>query len=299
LKYMKYPGPVQLFFMFSILVVSCTERIDIKLDESYVRLVVDGTITTDTMAHTIMLSKSTSYFYNQPAPIVTGARVQITNGKFTYDLTEEMPGEYRTEPSVYGVAGETYTLNIKLESPIGEFTDYKAISTLYPVSPLDSVELVFHSDWSTDGIWEVKCFVQDPPTIDFYRFMVLKNGEMVTDSLAEWFVTDDRFFNGNYAYGAPVAYLEQGLGDEGLSPGDKVTLEMNSIGNDYSNFLMQAQSELRGSNPLFSGPPANVKGNINNGAIGFFAAYSVSRVYTVVSEDLFKGVLFPHPHQLQ
>jgi hypothetical protein len=32
-----------------------------------------------------------------------------------------------------------------------------------------------------------------------------------------------------------------------------------------------------GSNPLFSGPPANVKGNISNGAIGFFAAYTTSR----------------------
>jgi hypothetical protein len=296
---MIYPRPVQLFFMFSILIVSCTERIDIKLDESYVRLVVDGAITTDTMAHTILLSKSTSYFYNQPAPLVTGAQVKITNGKFTYDLNEEMPGEYRTEPSVSGVAGETYTLNIKLASPIGGFTDYKAISTLYPVSPLDSVELVFHSDWSTDGIWEVKCFVQDPPTIDFYRFMILRNGKMVTDTLDEWFVTDDRFFNGNYAYGAPVAYLEKGSPDEDLNPGDKVTVEMNSIGKDYANFLMQAQSELRGSNPLFSGPPANVIGNINNGAAGFFGAYSVSRAYTFVPKDIIKGVQFPHPHQLQ
>jgi hypothetical protein len=28
---------------------------------------------------------------------------------------------------------------------------------------------------------------------------------------------------------------------------------------------------------LFTGPAANIKGNINSGAIGFFAAYSVSR----------------------
>jgi hypothetical protein len=291
--------PVQLLFTFSILVVSCTERIDIKLDESYVRLVVDGTITTDTMAHTIILSKSTSYFYNQPAPTVTGAHVQITDGKITLELKEEMPGEYRTEPTVYGVAGETYTLDIKLASPIGGYTDFKAISTLYPVSTLDSVEMVFHSDWSDKGIWEVKCFVQDPLTTDFYRFMILKNGKMVTDTLDEWFVTDDRLFNGNYAYGAPVAYLDQGLPDEELNPGDTVTLEMNSIDKDYSNFLLQAQSELRGSNPLFSGPSANVKGNINNGAIGFFAAYSASRAYTVVSQANFKGIQFPHPHPLQ
>ena len=67
--------------------------------------------------------------------------------------------------------------------------------------------------------------------------------------------------------------------EEVLEPGDIVTVEMNSIGEEYANFLWDAQSEISGSNPLFSGPPANVKGNINNGAIGFFAAYSVSRAY--------------------
>ena len=51
---------------------------------------------------------------------------------------------------------------------------------------------------------------------------------MLTDTLDEWFVTDDRFFNGNYAYGAPIAYLQQGKDDEKLIAGDTVTVEMNS-----------------------------------------------------------------------
>ena len=42
----------------SLLIFSCVERIDIELDDSYTRLVVDGAITTDTMAHTILLSES-------------------------------------------------------------------------------------------------------------------------------------------------------------------------------------------------------------------------------------------------
>ena len=186
-------------------------------------------------------------------------------------------------------------MDIKLAAPIGGFTDYTALSTLYPVSHLDSVSLAFHPEWSEDGIWEVKCYAQDPLTEDFYRFMISKNSEMVTDTLDEWFVTDDRFFNGNYIYGAPIAYLQQGKDDEILKAGDTVTVEMNSIGADYANFIWEAQSEVRGSNPLFSGPPANVKGNINNGAIGFFAAYSVSRSYTIVNDSI-KGVLSPHHH---
>jgi hypothetical protein len=267
-----------------MLVISCTEKIDIKLDESYTRLVVDGAITTDTIAHVIKLSKTSSYYYNMPVPMVTGARVSITDGSHKFDLKEDSPGVYRTSPTVYGVSGKTYTLNIRLSSMIGGYFDYEASSTMYPVNPLDSISLLLHPDWSTSGIWEVKCYVQDPPTFDYYRFLVSKNGKMVSDTLNEWFVIDDKFFNGNYANGATVAYLEQDKPEVGLRPGDKITLEMNSIGKDYAGFLSEAQTELFGSNPLFSGPPANVNGNINNGAVGFFAAYSVTRASAIIPE---------------
>lgn len=264
-----------------LLMYACTERIDIPLDESTVRLVVDGAITTDTMPQTVKLSKTSSYYYDQPTPTVSGAQVSISDGTQTFALSETSPGTYRTSHSVYGVEGKTYTLSVKLASPLGGFTDYSAVSTLYPVKALDSIGLLFHPEWSKNGIWEVKCYVQEPPTVDFYRFMVLKNNVMITDSLKDWFVTDDKFFNGNYTNGATVAYLRQGSEKESLHAGDTVTIEVNSIGKGYANFLWEAQAEIRGSNPLFSGPPANVKGNITNGAIGYFAAYSVTRSATI------------------
>lgn len=273
-----------MLLVLSVAIVSCTEKIDIKLDNSYVRLVVDGAITTDTMAQTIKLKTTSSYFYDQPAPVVSGAQVSITDGTQTFNLKEDSAGIYRTDPSVFGVGGHTYTLNIKLATPIGGYSDYSATSTLYPIGPLDSVNLLFHPDWAKHGIWEVKCYVQEPPTIDFYRFLILRNHIMLTDSLNEWFITDDKFFNGNYTNGATVAYLQQGSAAEGLTPGDTVTVEVNSIGKEYFNFLSDAQAELRGSNPLFSGPPSNIKGNINNGAIGFFAAYSATRSYAITPE---------------
>lgn len=294
---MKYTGFGLFTTLLSVLISSCVERINIELDDSYTRLVVDGAISTDTMAHTVLLTRTTSYYYNQPAPPVSGADLQISDGTAVYILTEDEPGVYRTDPSVYGEAGKTYTLAIKLAASVGGYTDYNATSKLYPVSHLDSLSLEYHPDWSEQGTWEVKCYVQDPPSEDFYRFLVSKNTKMLSDTLDEWFVTDDRFFNGNYAYGAPIAYLEQDENDQILKLGDIITVEMNSIGSDYANFIWEAQSEVRGSNPLFSGPPANVKGNINNGASGFFAAYSVSRASTVVSDTIpVKGVLSPHYH---
>jgi len=273
---------VFLFFLLLVHLCSCTERIDISLYESVVRLVVEGSLTTDTMSHKVLISSTSDYFCNQSAQPVSGATATVSDDENILNLTEVTTGVYQTAPSVHGIEGKTYTLNIKLKNQIGGFSDYTASSKLYPVAKLDSINLLYHPDRSSDGIWEVKYFVQDPPSADFYRFLISRNDTMITDTLDEWFVTDDRFFNGNYVNGVTVGYLDQSIKEQRLIPGDSMLVEMNNTGEGYANFLWESQSEIIGSYPLFTGPPANIKGNINNGAIGFFAAYSVSRAITNV-----------------
>jgi hypothetical protein len=257
--------------------VSCTERINIELDESSVRLVVEGSVTTDTMVHKVILSKSTSYYYDQMAPAVTGALVTISYGANIIQLNEVTPGVYETDSTFFGIEGVTYKLDIVLADALGGYTEYSATSPMSQIVNIDSLKLLFHPDWSEFGMWEVKCFFQDPPTSDYYRYLVSSNGRLITDTLDEWFITDDRFFRGAYVDGTTVAVLEQGSDNEGLEEGDEVTIELDCIAKDYAMFLSEAQMELMGSNPLFSGPPANVNGNISNGAIGIFAAYTTSR----------------------
>jgi hypothetical protein len=263
--------------------ISCTERIEIDLDEGTVRLVVEGSVTTDTMSHRVILTRTTSYYFGKEAPVVSGAAVTITSGSKTVQLNEETPGVYVTDPYFFGVEGQTYTLGIRLASQVGGYSEYSATSVISKAVKLDSAELVFHPDWSGEGLWEVRCSFMDHRTSDFYRFLVSRNGTLLSDTLDKWFVTDDRFFSGGYAAGTTVYLLDQGSDDERLEAGDEVMIELNSIGRDYAGFIQDAQAELMGSNPLFSGPPANVKGNISNGAIGFFAAYTVSRVRVKVT----------------
>ena len=76
---------------------------------------------------------------------------------------------------------------------------------------------------------------------------------MITDTLDEWFVTDDRFFNGSYVNGLTVGYLDQGIKEQRLIPGDSMLVEMNNTGEGYANFLLESQSEIIGSYPLFTG----------------------------------------------
>jgi hypothetical protein len=266
----------------SALLFSCTERIDLPLDESSVRLVVEGAVTTEKTAHSVYLTESTSYYYNQKPPVVTGATVEITDGENVFVLSEEEPGIYRTSSDFQGIEGISYTLNITLDTPLGGFTEFTATSTILKPVVLDSVNLEFYQEYGELGLWEVKCWFRDAPTVDFYRFELYRNNNLITHKLSKWLTTDDSFFNGIYAGGVVVSYLDQESDNEKLIYGDTLTVELSVISREYYYFIQDAQSELRGSNPLFSGPGANVKGNISNGAIGFFEAYPVSSSYAIV-----------------
>jgi len=274
-------------FIWAILiltVLSCTERIEIDPGEGYTRLMVEGSFCTDKKIQTVLLSTTAGYFSNKPIPAVTKATVTISDGNVTYKLSEISPGRYQTDTRISGISGHFYTLRIKLATPIGGFSEYSATSKISPPVVLDSIQLKFNPSWSEKGIWEVKGYFLDSAGPDYYRFLMFKNGIAITDTLSDWYVTDDQFFNGKYLMGSTLAWLQQDKANESLKKGDTVTAEIHVIEKEFADFIRSARSNMSGSNPLFSGPPANVKGNINNGAIGFFAAFSVSRAKIVVPE---------------
>jgi hypothetical protein len=261
----------------------CTERIDIELDDTYTRLVVYGNVTTDTMAHLVELTTTSSYYYNQPPPKVTGASVEITDdeGNVIY-LTEKEPGQYYTPEDYSAVPGRTYSLRIELAEPINENTIYTASSLLPPINPIDSITLQLEESWGPEGIIQVQCYYQDPPSREFYMFNIFKNGIWLTDTISNRFISDDEFYNGSYTNGIGVGFLDQSNEREKVNSGDTVTFQGGSITEEYYNFIWTLQQEASSfSNPLFSGPPANVQGNISNGAVGFFAVYAVSYASTV------------------
>ena len=66
-----------------------------------------------------------------------------------------------------------------------------------------------------------------------------------------------------------------------LSSGDTVTLELDCIDRAYYDFISSSQLEIAPNYPLFSGPPANVSSNIDNGAYGTFTAYEVLRTSVI------------------
>jgi len=197
---------------------------------------------------------------------------------------------YYTSADFFGTPGKTYTLNIRDVDVNGDgiSEEYSASSHLNPVNHLDSISLKYFSAFGFTG-YEVQLYAWDPPSRDWYSFKLHKNGVLITDTLYELVVQPDDFFNGNYTHGITAQFLSNHKPEEVLEVGDTVTFEINGITEEYYKFVIEAQSQIYPQTPLFSGPPANIRTNLNNGAIGFFTAYSVNYASAIATADVVGG----------
>ena len=271
---------------------ACTERIDIELDSTYTRLVVYGTVTTDSVRHSVELTTTSDYFSNQPAPRVKDAIVELEFNGSTMLLEEcdTLDGLYMAPYAFRGLPGTTYHLKISMVDvdQDGNWETYQATSTMpAETARLDSIYLgYFFIPWWT--AWEVYMVAQDPAgTRDWYGVKVWKNSTLITDSLYYYTVFTDDFYDGQYLYyGYAIAYLSDSIERERLYPGDTVTLELNCIEKAFYDFVGDARWELLGNNPLFSGPPANIRSNLDNEALGIFTAYAIERASSIVPAEI-------------
>ena len=129
------------YFLLLILLSSCEEKINLKVPDSYTRIVVEGEITTEKKSHLIKLSVTSSYFVNQPTKYLSGANVSISDGNVTWQLKEKEAGHYYTESDVQGEVGKTYFLrieNVDVDGD-GEQEVYTASELLKPCANPDSI----------------------------------------------------------------------------------------------------------------------------------------------------------------
>ena len=267
-----------LLALLSLLIAACTEKIDLKLDETYTRLVVDGYIKTDTQQYKINLTKTSDYFANVPSPRVVNATVSIDDGTTLFPLTETVPGisgVYVTNDNFSGIVGREYKLSIHLAEAINGKSDYSATCKMLRDTKLDSIETIFESAIGKEGIWEIKIYAQDPPGKNYYLLNLYHNGILWSDSINKVVVSDNQLFEGNYIRGLKAFFIDNSRKYQTLYVNDTIMMELSAITKEYFDFINQVKQS--GFNiPFFTGPPANVVGNIDNGAVGFFAAYSSS-----------------------
>lgn len=255
---------------------SCEDVIDVDLNETEPRLVIEASINwfkgTSGNEQSIKLSL-TAPFFDNAVPPATGAEVQIEDSNNNiYVFTEFNDSGIYNNNNFIPVIDETYTLTINYNNEI-----YTATETLKSVVPIDFVEQNDEGGFTGDEI-ELKAFYTDPADIENYYFFEFISDIPVVPTLE---VYEDRFTDGNQIFGF---YTE-----EDLEAGVEVTIRNYGVSKrfyEYMFLLLQQGSQDTGG--PFETQPATVRGNCinttnpDNFPFGYFRLSEVDQVFYTI-----------------
>ena len=259
-----------LFILFGA-ISSCEEVIQVDLNESDPKLVIEASINLleDGTSNAYVKITRTYPYFDVEVPYVLNAEVRITddlgelfpfvyleNGKYVGDLIPEMGRVYNLEVVVDGEA-------------------FTASQQLYSVANLDFVEQNNEGGFSGEDI-ELKAFFTDPEGVqNFYFFEGLSDKGDLRDAFY------DNFFDGNVFFG----YYSV----EDISPGDEVVFNLFGVDEAFYNFMFTLlQQTGANNNGPFETQPATVRGNIINETnsedfpLGYFRISEVSTLSYIV-----------------
>jgi hypothetical protein len=259
---MKKQYYILIIFSLVILMNSCKEEFDYnQMTDGLERLVVEGYITDIDSVHTIRIMKSSDFINPQPPIPAQGAVVNVSDGTNLFSFSEIEPGIYKNNQFFKGEVGKTYILNIVYENET-----YTAESRIRPCFEIDNAAVIWE-----DSINYVFLSGQEPAEKDqFYILKTNVNG-VINDTLANWSYFSDELINGIYFNFELVAMFE---GNET----DTLDISLQSVSKEFFDYFTSIVNNTGYEpDPFFSTTPANFKGNISNGGLGFFQASSVRK----------------------
>ncbi|BAO74464.1 DUF4249 domain-containing protein [Winogradskyella sp. PG-2] len=264
-----------LVFTFCFL-FSCEDVIDVELNETEPRLVVEASINwfknTTGNEQSIKLSLSAPFF-DETIPPANGALVQIVDSNnITFNFIEDgSSGIYRNNNFIPEI-DQSYSLEINYNNET-----YTATETLKSVVSIDYIEQINEGGFTGEDI-ELKAYYTDPIDVENYYFFEFTSDIPVIPTLE---VYDDTFTDGNQIFGF---YTE-----EDLESGDIVTIRNYGVTERFYEFMfiLLQQGSDDGGGP-FETQPATVRGNCinvtnpDNYPFGYFRLSEVDQVtYTI------------------
>jgi hypothetical protein len=247
--------------------LSCQKIISVDLNNANPQVVAEAVVTDQPGPYTVTLSMSGDYF--TPSlyfPPVTHAFVTLADNLGVTDTLKEMAsGTYHTSV-LHGGPGRTYYLRV-----VAGGKEYDAFSTMPPRVNIDTLVALHSRESDGDQVYNLYVIFKDPPEPgNYYRMKLRVNVPISPDSIdgRRYHLYNDKLTNGNEA---AVRIRMRNY----FQPGDTVWVDLLSIDKssyDYFNTLNNILTSDRSPTSL---APANPNTNLTNGALGYFAAYSV------------------------
>ncbi|BDD11585.1 hypothetical protein FUAX_40170 (plasmid) [Fulvitalea axinellae] len=255
--------------LISILALaSCEKVIDVELDSSDPRVVIEGVVT-DIENGSYVTVKKTVDFENVGKPeLIKNAKVTLSSGGQTWTFESDQDGVYRHD-GFTGQIGSKYTLKVEE----GGVT-HTASATMLQRIPIEKITMEFDEDSNRrgddDDNWKVKVKYFDPAgPINYYKFAVWVDGELVEDRIM--------IRSGKYSDGINTEYSFW----EDLAEGQKLRVHLYQIEEKTYEYFESISDIYGGGNPL---APGNPDGQFDTDALGYFATYPVSEKSVTVTD---------------
>lgn len=253
-----------ILFFVALLCTGCfRDRIDIDLNEDNTKLVITGFISTLDEDQFIKVSQTVNYLGEIGEDPVSNANVSLQDDDNTYQLVERNSGFYFLPTDWQPQVGQTYRLEVMHDGQ-----SYTAEHELRACPELENLRQIEYDDLEeTDSIsiYQTSFDFQEIEGVgDAYYGIDYLKGTLAGDSLLNGGFTNDEFIDGDYL--EEIILTED---DRLYKVGDSVVVEIYSIGNETQKFLVDIELEIYRGGP-FDPPPANVRTNISDGAVGYF-----------------------------
>jgi len=250
-----------LFSLTLLLLISCEKVIDLKLQDTDIKYVVEGVITNEPGVCKVTLTQSKPFYENNQFPGISGAIVTVKDNDVKFSLPETQPGVYETN-LIRGTPGHVYQLSVNINGYV--FT----ASSKMPLPVL--LDTLYVSNGPFGEFKFATVGYNDPAGIrNNYRFVQYLNG--VKDPAIFW--QNDEFTDGQ----AVLIQLDTGIDKKddtrNIKSGDRVTIEM--LGIDDSVYKYWYSLHLNGGDGGNIATPANPVTNVSGGALGYFSAQTV------------------------
>jgi len=265
-----------IFFILLILLSfsSCfTEQIELDLNEENPKVIIVAWITDLDEPQFVKVSRSTNYLGSVPTPPISDAVVELSNDNNSYILTEQENGSYYLPEDWTAELDMLYTLTVTIEG-----ISHTAQHIMRSCPPMEEVTYQNYTDFqdSLIGYETVFSFQETIGEGDAYYAIDYLKGTMAGDSLLNGGYADDEFIDGDYF--DDVTISEE---DRLFQIGDTAVIELYSIGRETINYLYDIENEIFRGGP-FDPPPANVRTNFDNGALGYFIMSGGQQVEIVI-----------------
>jgi uncharacterized protein (DUF2147 family) len=256
-----------------IILSSCEEVIDVDLNSSNPAFVVEATIYKDSVS-LVRLTRTTSYFSLEEPEFIEDASIKISDRTSMEELNYIGNGHY-VGNKIIGTEGKTYEIEIKYDGIIYQGISYMPLETdIISVSYSKSAS---QSIFNPNGemIYTVTCEFIDNPDIDnFYMIRYILDGVVLKNSY--YLLTEHNAVNGsvnnvnvNNADNDTLRFSEWMFYE-----GGEFEVQIFSIDESVYNYFLQLNDVLFWKRRVMPPTPYNPVSNINNGALGYFAAWA-------------------------